>query len=212
MNSNHSFCGVSNKFNQTVFFIFILLPLLSTCKKDEKSEVLKTISYTSDGRSVKLADAAPIVIDLGSDGSPDFTVFLELFANSAGDHLYAGINPIDLNLIKSGPADDDRFLNMGFLIPETQNTLISNQLQTNQRWTDDFATLVIRNTNTDGAVWHEGSWKDNTPNIVGIQYIKEGKKYFGWLRLNFDKATEVVTLIDYAWEKTPDTPIKAGDH
>ena len=42
-------------------------------------------------RTVKLGDASPIVIDLGSDGTPDFTVFLELTANSAGDHLYAGI-------------------------------------------------------------------------------------------------------------------------
>ena len=46
--------------------------------------------------------------------------------------------------------------------------------------TSDFGTLVIRNTNTDGAIWYEGSWTDNSSNIVGIQYIKEGKEVF-WL-------------------------------
>ena len=144
MNSKHSCGSISTKFNQTIFFLFTLLVLLSSCKKEENSQPLKTISYTADGRTVKLGDASPIVIDLGSDGTPDFTVFLELTANSAGDHLYAGINPINLNLIKSGPADDNRYLNMGFLIPETQNAIINNQLQPNQRWTSDFGTLVIR--------------------------------------------------------------------
>jgi len=174
--------------------------------------VQKNISYTSDGRTVKLDDPSPIVIDLGADGMADYTVFMELTANSAGDHLYAGINPLGNNLIKSGPADDDRFLNMGFLISELPNATINEELKPNERWTDDFGSLVVRNTNTDDSVWYEGSWKDNGSNIVAIQFVKDNKRYFGWLRLKFDKSTEVVTLVDYAYEKTPDKFIVAGDH
>lgn len=72
MNSNHA----SLLPYLRVFLIFNLLVMLLYCKKDEKYQPSKTISYTVDGRNLKLSDASPIVIDLGSDGRPDFTVFL----------------------------------------------------------------------------------------------------------------------------------------
>lgn len=34
--------------------------------------------------------------------------------------------------------------------------------------------------------------------------------YFGWLRVKFDKMTEEVTLIDYAYETVASRPIIAG--
>ncbi len=193
------------------YFLMIYSVVFTSCKKDNSLPETKNIAYTLDGRTVKLGDPLPIAIDINTDGKVDYTIFVELTANSSGDHLYAGINPIDINLIKSGPADDNRYLNMGFLISESPNATISEGLQSNERWTADFGTLVIRHTNSDSSVWYEGAWKDNTPNIVGIQHVKDGKKYFGWLRIKFDKSTEVVTLIDYAYEKTESVSIKAGN-
>jgi hypothetical protein len=186
--------------------------VISSCTQNDPAPApTKDIAYIADGRSVKLGDPLPIAIDMHDDGAVDYTVFVELTANAAGDHLYAGINPIGPNLIKSGPADENRFLSMGFLIAEMPAARIHLTVGANERWTGDHSALAIRHTGSNGAEWLEGPWGDDVPNIVGIQHVHEGKNYFGWLRLRFDAETDAVTLIDYAYEKTEGVDITAGD-
>ena len=168
-----------------------------------------TVIYKTDGRTVRLGDPSPILLDLSEDGQVDFTIFFELTANTQGDRLYAGMNPIGLNQVKSGPALNENFLNMGFLIAETPGSIINAGLGDNQRWTGDFGTLVIRKTSTDGEVSYEGSWIDSSQ-IVGVQHIVNGSNTYGWLRIKFDKSTEVLTLVDYAYDSIASQPILAG--
>jgi hypothetical protein len=204
------------KYISGIFLTTILL--LSTCKKATKDPVPEllsaptTVVYTADGRSVKASDINPIALDINADGSIDFTVFVQLMANSEGDHLYAGINPIGTNLIKSGPADDEHFQNMGFLVVELKNTLINSTLSSNQQWTMDHSTLAIRHTKMDNTIWYEGGWNDGLQQLVAIQHCDEGKFYFGWLRLQFNRSNETVTLIDYAYNTTEGDYIIAGYH
>jgi hypothetical protein len=180
------------------------------CKKDD--QIIKpanTVKYKVDGRTVKYGDPLPIAIDLTEDGKVDYTIFVELTANGQGDRLFAGMNPIGENLIKSGPAIDENFLNMGLLIAETPAATIDFNVRQNQQWTPDFGALVVRNTFTNGKVSYEGNWADSEQ-IVGIQHRIDQAVYFGWLRIRFDKKTEIVTLVDYAYEATASKPIKAG--
>lgn len=168
-----------------------------------------TIVYKTDGRIVRLGDPFPIALDLSEDGLVDFTIFVELTASSRGDRLYAGMNAIGANQIKSGPPIDDNFLSMGFLVAETPGSIINDSLLNNQRWTSDFGALVIRNTLSHGEIFYEGSWADSSQ-IVGIQNNISGSIFFGWLRIEFSKITEAVTLIDYAYDSIASRPIMAG--
>lgn len=180
------------------------------CDKDDKIiEPTNSIIYKLDGRTVKYGDPFPIAIDLSEDGQVDFTIFVELTANSQGDRLYAGMNPIGINLIKSGPPIDENFLSMGLLVAETPGEKIDLSVGQNQQWTSDFGALAIRNTFTNGEVSYEGNWSDSEQ-IVGIQHKINQTIYFGWLRIKFDKGTEVVTLIDYAYDSFENQPILAG--
>jgi hypothetical protein len=180
------------------------------CRKNDRIiEPANSIVYKVDGRTVKLADPYPIAIDLTDDGQVDFTIFVELTANSQGDRLYAGMNPIGANLIKSGPANDENFLSMGLLAAENSGAPIDSNVGPNQQWTPDFGALAIRNTFTNGRISYEGNWADSEQ-IVGIQHRIDQKVFFGWLRIRFDKKTEMVTLVDYAYESTASKPIKAG--
>mgnify|MGYP001278461601 CR=1 FL=1 len=184
-----------------------------SCEREALIEVpVKSIVYTLDGSTIKLGDRSPITIDVNNDDVVDFIVFTELTADKQGDHLYVGINPLRENLIKAGPSDDSRLLNMGLLEEEPLSGVISEELETNQHWSIHYNALVIKNTNNDGSIEYEGSWADSDSGIVGIQLKNNGKGYFGWLRLRFDKTTEIVTLLDYAIEMTQTQPIKAGDH
>lgn len=197
---------------KVIFPCIILLGILifPGCKKDDGIvEPTSTIIYKTDGRSVKYGDPAPVAIDLSEDGQVDFTIFVELTANSLGDRLYAGMNPIGANLIKSGPPIDENFLNMGLLVAEIQGATIDLNVGQNQQWTPEFGALAIRNTFSDGEVSYEGNWADSVQ-IVGIQNKINQSVYFGWLRIKFDKNTEIVTLVDYAYDPIPGKPIKAG--
>jgi len=168
-----------------------------------------TLIYVEDGRTVKYGDPLPLALDVSGDGSVDFTIFVELTANSRGDRLYLGMNPIGPNLIKSGPPVIDNFLSMGYLISENPGAIIENDLPEDQYWTDHHGILVVRNTFTSGSITYEGNWT-NGNRIAGIQNVVDGMAYFGWVRVSFDKDTEIITLVDYAYETIPERPVLAG--
>lgn len=198
--------------SKSIFSCIILLGFLifSGCEKEDGNiEPTNSIIYKLDGRTVKHGDPVPIAIDLSEDGQVDFTIFVELTANSQGDRLYAGMNPIGANLIKSGPPIDENFLSMGLLVAEIQGATIDLKVGQNQQWTPDFGALAIRNTFSNGQVSYEGNWADSEQ-IVGIQNKINQSVYFGWLRIKFDKITEMITLIDYAYDSIAGKPILAG--
>jgi hypothetical protein len=196
--------------SHSLFVIALGFLVFSGCNDENEIPVkANTILYKSDGRTVKLGDPFPIALDLSEDGQVDFTIFVELTANSQGDRLYAGMNPIGANLIKSGPAIDENFLSMGLLIAEPAGSTIDFDVEASQRWTGEFGALAIRNTFTNGQISYEGNWADSKQ-IVGIQNKVNGSTYFGWLRIEFDKTTEIVTLVDYAYDSIASQPIIAG--
>lgn len=168
-----------------------------------------TIVYREDGRTVKYGDPWPVALDVTGDGSVDFTIFVELTANSRGDRLYLGMNPIGPNLIKSGPPVIDNFLSMGYLIAETPGTVINNDLNEDQYWTDHHGILAVRNTFANGTITYEGNWPDGS-RIAGIQNVINGSAHFGWVRISFNKDTETLTLVAYAFESISDKPVIAG--
>ena len=194
---------------KNVLLLFCSIIFTGCTYESETPNQTNTIQYKLDGRTVKHGDTMPIILDLSEDGHVDFTIFVELTANNQGDRLYAGINPIGSNLIKSGYPINENFLNMGLLIAENEQSKIDFNVGMNQQWTHESGALIIRNTFNNGVISYEGNWTQSEQ-IVGIQNKINGFVYFGWLRIKFDKMTEIVTLIDYAYNTAPNKFIKAG--
>jgi hypothetical protein len=194
-----------------MFGLILILATLAMSCRDEGPAPPKNIAYVPDGRTVEYGDPDPIFLDMNGDAIVDFTVFVELTAIGTGDQLYTGINPIGPHRIKSGPPDDERFLNMGLLVAETPDDVINESAGPGERWSGDHGTLVIRHTLATGAVWHEGDWASDTAEIVGIQLLIGGEVHYGWLRLRFDKATEQIILVDHAYVPDAGVPILAGE-
>lgn len=200
------------KFNQHFIacVLLMLALLLSGCQDDNDPVAIdNTIVYKTDGRTNQYGYPNPIALDINEDGIMDFVLFIELTANSMGDRLYAGINPLGANLMKSGYPIDENFLSMGFIVSEVPGALIDAKLADNQIWYTDHAALVIRNTPTTGTVFYEGGWQQEDQ-ILAIQFFTNQDVHFGWLRVNFDKTTEVLTLVDFAYNTVADQPIRAG--
>lgn len=172
----------------------------------------KNILHRIDGRSVQLGGPSGLAVDVNEDRVVDFNLFVELTANSAGDHLYAGINPIGANAVLAGPSLDEHFLNMGFATSLAPAARIPENPASPWGWSPDFHALAIRHTPTSGPVWYEGDWKAGEPTYLPIRLSTNGtEKWYGWLLLTFNPQTEVVTLTEYAFNTTAGETLAAGE-
>ncbi len=194
-------------------WVAVGLLTLAACVDDAPTQVTppKEIIHTPDGRTVKLGDATGIALDVDSDGRVDYNIFVELTANSAGDRLYAGINPIGTNAILAGPANDDNFLSMGFAKALAANTPIPERPSGDLQWSPDFHALAIRNTATAGAVSYEGDWGSGAAAFLPLRLDEGGLKRYGWAKLSFNRTTEVMTLEEYAYSEVAGVTLAAGE-
>lgn len=200
----------------STFFLFTSCCLfLASCEENENDPeitVPKNIKSAVDlDFAVRLGDPYPIALDLNEDNLVDFSLFMELTANSSGDHLYVGINPIGANQIISSPEDDAHFLNMGFVQSFETNKKIHAQTTTGLEWTVNFSSLVIRHTSNNQPDWHEGNWKNNQLNYAPIRLYKDNAYLYGWIGIKFDTETETLYVSSFAYNQTPDQEILAGE-
>lgn len=196
-----------------VLVLTVNTALFTTCSDDSSADPTpqKQIIHKTDGRTVKLSDPSGIALDVNADGAVDYNIFVELTANSAGDRLYAGINPIGTNAILAGPANDDNFLSMGFAKALAADTPIPENPSGDLQWSPDFHALAIRNTFTSGAISYEGEWVNGSAAFLPLRLDEGGLKKYGWAKLSFNKTTEVMTLEEYAYSEVAGVTLAAGE-
>jgi hypothetical protein len=197
------------------FFILSAASILISCEDNENTvdvKIPKNIkSAVNLDFAVQLGDPYPIALDLNEDNVVDYSLFLELTANSSGDHLYVGINPIGAHQIISTPEDDNQFLNMGFVQSFENNRKIHSQTDAGYEWTGNFSTLAIRHTSYNQPNWHEGHWKNNQLNFAPIRLYKDNAYLYGWIGIRFDKETETLYVSSFAYNQNPAQEILAGE-
>ncbi len=70
-------------------------------------------------------------------------------------------------------------------------------------------------TITTGGFYYAGAWINVKNRYLGIMFQIDGKRHFGWARLNttpFQRNNNMHALLTgYAYETQPNTPIRAGD-
>lgn len=199
--------------NRNLVYVPIMMMLFGACDKHDDvspNPIEDDILYKKDGRSVKSNDPNQIEMDINNDGALDYLTFTVLTSNQSGDHFYFGIRPIGDNKAKSGLPNKNYYLDLGFLQTESKGGLLNSDLGKDQVWTSGSSTIVLRHTNNDGSVWHEGGCKDETDELFGIRLVEGDVSYYGWLRFKFDKMEESLTLVDYAFNQVAEKPIKAG--
>lgn len=192
----------------------IAISLFSCKKKQEEIEPVdprpSIIEYKTDNRTLKVSDPLPMNVDINGDGTIDLSFFTSLVSSGGGVHLYVGVNPVFGAMVRSNPNDDNRFLNMGNVIAFEQLGKIKAASQPNQNWTEDHSCMAIRHT-ISSVNSYESPWANGTPRILGVKLYVNKEIHYGWVRLSFNQATEELTLIDYAWNKTPDKETLAGE-
>jgi len=52
--------------------------------------------------------------------------------------------------------------------------------------------------------------KSDTCKYIGLSFIKNKKKYYGWIKLDWNATNQVVTVRSFAVRKSPGIPIRTG--
>ena len=193
------------------------LTVLNACGKDEEepndpdiieTDVVPDISVSS---SINAVDVR--VFDLNNDGTSDVNIGISNYSSVNGQYVtdiniayVEGLNDTELLTqeetftIAGAPFTDT------VVSPITEgNTIGASQVI----WDDYFAILGISglyyNQNyTVGQFFGQDKY-------VGLRIPVAGNLHYAWLRLSLSADGTAVTVKEYAFRETPNTPINAGD-
>ena len=151
-------------------------------------------------------------IDINNDGDIDFaTQWTQMIFGSNGSYsssydvnLNFNIRFLNTELVgHSGFPGSKAVLEQGVIIgPDVQNTLLWSYNS------NDGMLWESLNFYTDPIVY-SGSWNNITNGYMGFELLASTEMFYGWLQFNVD-STNNITLVDFAYEDTPNVVIAAG--
>lgn len=195
-------------------YLVVCISLITTsCKKNENPSAAPKpdIVHQIVNKTVKAADPNPLTIDVNGDGLIDYSYFAQYLANSSGVHLYVGVNPIGDNSTKMSPPNDEHFQNMGDAASIAKGLEINNNMLPSRLWSGDFAYLAIRHDYYPiNKKAYEGDWSDEVNRYMPLKLNIKGSVHYGWAKLQFNRNSEELMLVDIAWNRNADQEIKAG--
>ncbi|MFA6617722.1 MAG: T9SS type A sorting domain-containing protein [Candidatus Neomarinimicrobiota bacterium] len=140
---------------------------------------------------------ATVDIDIDQDGSADFKIYYNLYYSYYSSSVSFDINALDQNYV-SGQSSSVKKL--------SNNVLIS----ADNSWEKK---PVFFNVDSAGSTW--GNWPPNSKEqYFGIKFLISGNTHYGWVKASVERSVGgdlLLTVHDWAYENTPDTPIKTGD-
>ena len=148
------------------------------------------------------APNSSISIDLNQDGINDFALQDTRFSQTSFNLASLAVTALhgDEVAINSGMyANALSFGNkVGFNLEFSRNTTLKMAVHVTSSHIDDTVTSA-------------GPFLDLRNKFLGLKLSSAGQTYYGWARVSTSGTKSIsFELIDYAYETTPNTPIKAG--
>ena len=159
------------------------------------------------------SDGDQYMLDLENNGIPDFV----LQTNVNGNNYYAGIYMSYLSNEIAGTLQPNGFgANFGYPYALAQGEIIDD----NQPWINIYDLLFHYNGYSvffppgmviivDGNT--VGNWIGVTDHYLGLKFTDGTDLFFGWARCDVTADATTITIKDYAYNATAETPIAAGE-
>ena len=80
----------------------------------------------------------------------------------------------------------------------------------NVRWSESHGEIIESVYNGESLSWN-GTWSGDRAQYLGVQLVKDGKSYLGWVRVELNPETEKAFVKEYAINRTPNADITSGD-
>jgi hypothetical protein len=155
------------------------------------------------------ANNDPIEIDLDNDGTFEFDIRLKYTVN-------LDLNPNSLITGASALGDPTGGSEGNYVYPFALNSGYSigpiSSSTSNNAWSNyNRQSMVFNNCTTSGPSYAQFGCNPGVDKFLGLRFLIDGNTHYGWARLNITDLPNNWTLVDYAYEDTPDTAIMAGE-
>jgi hypothetical protein len=193
------------------------LTVLNACGKDEEepndpdiieTDVVPDIAISSSTNAVDVR-----VFDLNNDGTSDINIGISNYSGVYGQYVtdfniayVEGLNDTELL------TQEETFTVAGASFTDTVvspinegNTIGASQVI----WDDYFAILGL-----SGLYYNENVSVGQffgQDKFVGLRIPVAGNLHYAWMRLSLSADGTAITVKEYAFRETPNTPINAGD-
>jgi len=204
-------------FRRIIPLITVLL-LFVACKKEKAykpAEDIPTNKYyykTLNTNIDSLQYNHPLLLDLNADEVIDFYLSSVLLENNDRPYLYLFINRKTPNqnkiIVRPG---EELPLNALWAIPLEKNFKIWENASADAQWSDDQQKTALLNVTDDGSIrTFGGEWIGKKDKYLGLKFKIAGKYHYGWLRISHKANEAKLAILDYAYNKEPETSILAG--
>ncbi|WP_207423932.1 hypothetical protein [Desertivirga brevis] len=201
-----------------LYILFLSIFLLS-CKEndtivDTEDTLLSTkFNYRTLNLTVdSLQYNNPIQLDLNNDGVIDYVLSSVLIENDDLPYLYLYINRKTPNLnriiVRQG---EELPLNGLWAVPLDKDFLIQQNHSASLTWSaSEIKTALLNVSETATTRTFGGEWLGKKDKYLGLQFLIDGKTHYGWLRISHNLNEAKLAIKDYAYNRNPGQPIKAG--
>ncbi len=180
--------------------------LAAAVPQDASAEIVYTHAHTF--AEATYAANAVIPIDLNHDGLADF--------NLVGVELsdFSTLGPLHTALLYALGASDNRVAVSGTFLfnPLAVALNFGQKVGPPIGFGDPGYTRALMGL-IFGSFVSEGNFYNKTNKFLGLKFQLNGKTYYGWARVNVKEVRKdfVFELVDYAYQNTPNVPIRAGE-
>lgn len=139
-------------------------------------------------------------IDLNKDGKVDFKlIHMSYSYQGSGFSRQITIEPKDTA---------NRILFTDDMYPAVMN--FNSAIGQNGNWDNDGDELAAYSS-TYGDIQKRGKWTGVNDKYLGLSITIDGKRHYGWIRLDVDKDIKSFTVKDFALNLSPNENIAAGE-
>jgi len=204
----------------TKYFYFLTVILLLNSCKTEKEEVLDVeistgkYSYKALNTSVdSLQYNNPLLLDLNGDGTIDFYLTSVLIEENDQPYLYLLLNRKTPNLNKALVRQGEELgINGLWGVPLDAGVKIEEDAQAGKIWSaDQTKTALLNLSDTGTSKVFGGEWLNKKDKYLGLKFIISGQYHYGWIRISHTQNEAKLAILDYAYNKLPGEPIRAGE-
>ncbi|WP_207421795.1 hypothetical protein [Desertivirga brevis] len=179
------------------------------CKKENETplEKQKGIHYKEINSTLNFNQTSGLKLDINEDGAYDFEIYKDkyktdmdslkgFFVKNLGNHKMIEIK------LTHNPLFDCMNL-MSYSAEE----IISESLPEEHSWDSKNGLLALRHEPNTTFI---ARWSDGAPKTMGIRLMVDGKNYYGWIKLQYSRENNSITILSYACNRAAEEPIKVG--
>jgi hypothetical protein len=157
----------------------------------------------------KVIETGSYMLDLNNDGKADFEIN-QINGSTSGTGSSGGLY---FRRVEITPVDTvNKILDVSSDSPYPAALMLNASIGPVKKDWNHYPQVMNSSYSRGGQKYHYGEWNGVTDRYLGLYITVEGKKYYGWARLDVNKDASGFTIKDYAYNSNSEEKISAGDN